>query len=243
MSLLTAPLLDTRPLPGLSKERLRSLLECYLHQAVSVWTPRRSPQERFTARLLFYNNAFAQLCDASSFAGGAFEDVFPRPVVCRPETAAALNLAWSRALELVDAIHAGKVHSGTTQFLHVSKLGRLKEVELSIVAVNDEKLQLQAFVVVEEVCTTTVPPLQRGVSFSPESGLPIAQPSWGGATSASACSATFRLYRGYADWIWVESASSSSEEIPSKKPSDDFMCTSCGATETSQRRCVLPCSK
>lgn len=222
------------------KERLRSLLDCYRHEAVSVWTPRRSLRERFTARLLLHNDAFAQLCDASSFAGGAFEDVFPRRVVClRPETAAALNLAWSRALELVDAIHAGEIHYGATQFLHVSKLGRMNQVQLGIMAINDEKQQLQAFVAVEEVFSAKVPPFHGGVSFSLESGLPIT-PSYGEVMpSFSATYGNFLFYRKYIDWTWVEFASSSREE--SKPASDDFVCKTCGVTETSQKRCVFAC--
>lgn len=207
-------------------------------RAVSVWARRAHPLDRGSCHLKAFNGAFSNLCDATSFGCGSHDEVFPPfPVFISQDTAAEAQSSMVALMSAVDDIHLGKSRRSSCLFVHISRLGRPQRVALEVIGIYDGE-QLSEYVCVESLLPPVALPMRTSATpfeyTAPHPQMPppdLLQPAK--ENVAEHMYNHFMLDKNLSrgDWVFVED-----EKQRRRSKVAPIHCSSCGDTETTQRR-------
>ena len=184
----------------------------------SVWSPRTSFLDRTSPRLKVYNQAFCDLCDVPNPGNRSLGELIPQTNLLNylSEEAKADCMASSFAVQRTnDAFYLGVADQATGVITHVSRVGRLHYTLVRQICLRLHGA-VHEIISAELLLSPNVRP--AAIFFEPYFSLaptPIARKS------------NFR-------WIPV---------TPKVKPTkrkyvpENFRCSLCGATTTSEARC------
>lgn len=210
------------PLHARTEEIVQSVLQTHPHTGILVWSARTDFNKRLTACVKCFNRTLMELCDATSFKGDGFGDVFVTKFSASSQTTSRLLLAMlEMVLGFVDELHKGRTKAATFYFRHLSHLGRTTDVVADMIPILDANGCLAEFIVLE---TPTNEDVAAAVVYSPDGVVPP----------------TTRRFSLLHTWTWIDCTCDQTQQRHHHRVgncfNDDWHCIECGTSATPTRR-------